>query len=125
MTRAIQVALISAAIGCGGHHGESICDNQVPPPPACNTACDPKPGAPNTCPAGYHCTPDGHCDAFCTPTGNECGDGYKCTADGTCIPTGNIVKCESMGMPPTTISGTVLAPNGTLPLFGADVYVPS
>jgi hypothetical protein len=89
------------------------------------TSCDPSPGAPNNCPAGFHCTPDGHCDAFCTPGGDECGDGYKCTSDGQCIPTGNIVACEKMGMPPTTISGTVFAPNGTLPLFGVDVFVPS
>lgn len=34
-----------------------------------------------------------------------------------------VVDCAAMGMPNTSISGTVFAPNGTLPLNGVSVYV--
>src|SRR6476469_5312062 len=86
---AVALSYLAAVVACGGHNNPgSLCD-QVPAPPACMQACDPSPGAPSTCPAGYHCNPDGKCDAQCTPTGNQCGDGYMCTDDGSCVSTGN------------------------------------
>src|SRR5665647_40871 len=62
------------AFGCGPKEFGSVC-TEVPAPEACMTACDPAPGAANACPAGFHCTGDGKCDAQCSVGGGQCGDG--------------------------------------------------
>jgi von Willebrand factor type A domain len=88
MTRALVLGLVLLTAACGNKSFESLCANQVPPPAACNTACDPTPGAQTNCPGSFHCSTDGKCDTFCTQGGSECGDGYSCTPDGFCVSKG-------------------------------------
>lgn len=80
MIRAVFVLLVGVA-ACGAKSASSIC-NDNPPPPSCGTTCDPT--ATNTCPAGFHCSNGGTCDAQCTPGGGQCGAGQTCTSDGFC-----------------------------------------
>ena len=50
------------------------------------------------------------------------------TTDAGCAPgdlTCFIVDCGAKNLPPTSLKGTVYAPNGTLPLYGVNVYVPA
>lgn len=86
MLRTSFLLLLLAAAGCGSSSlAAGPCDS-VPPDPTCDLDCNATPGAPNTCPGGFHCNPDGKCYAQCTISGGQCGDGYGCTDDGKCVP---------------------------------------
>lgn len=109
-------------VACGPKEFGSVC-SEVPAPEACMTACDPSPGAANACPAGFHCSADGKCDAQCTIGGGQCGDGYACTADGYCIDdsgpgsNGPDASCPSVTftpMPVTPSIGLVLDRSGSM-----------
>jgi hypothetical protein len=109
---AITLLFLTSAVGCGGKNGQqSLCD-QVPAPAACMVACDPTPGAANSCPAGYHCNGDGKCDAQCTANGGQCGTGYVCTSDGTCVGDGS---GSGSGGPDANCPAVHFAPMGTTP----------
>lgn len=126
----VAIAFVTAAAiaGCVRPEpaGTSRCDGVVDAPDECQITCNPSPTAPNLCPAGFHCTPDGFCDQFCTPNSAECGDGYVCTADGRCIddgmidPSGPDAACPAVVFNPTPQTpsiGLVLDQSGSM-LYG-------
>jgi hypothetical protein len=115
MKPGVSVASIAFTVvlaACGSKVGNGPCDSPNPPP-ECAQACDPAPGAPSTCPAGFHCSPDGLCYAACTPGGSECGSNARCTDDGTCVPIdgdaslGPDADCPSVNFTATPITPTV------------------
>ena len=122
MIRTFIAAFSLIVVGCGPKNGESLCTT-VPAPSACMTTCDSTPGAPNTCPAGYHCSADGKCDAECTPNGGQCGANETCTADGSCMggsgsdvggPDANCPDVHFAAMPTTPSVVLVLDRSGSM-----------
>lgn len=125
-----SLGLVVAAltlVGCGPrvHTGASKCEKD-PSLAECALACDPQPGAPAVCPAGWHCAPDGFCDSVCTPGSAECGDGFVCTDDGRCEDDGTVEQpgpdapCPDViftPMPQTPSIGLVLDQSGSM-LYG-------
>lgn len=117
---ALMFALTVAA--CGPKSFDSLC-SAVPTPEGCGRACDPSPGAANSCDTGYYCSPGGTCDIQCTLGGSQCGDDYSCTADGRCVPkdedpmNGPDSNCPAINftpMPVTPSIGLVLDQSGSM-----------
>jgi von Willebrand factor type A domain len=119
----LSVALaLTLTAACGPKQFGSICDDPNAPT-ACATACDPAPGAANSCPPGFHCSEDGTCDAQCTPGGGQCGDGYTCSDDGRCVddsgpgsngPDANCPAVNFVPKPTTPSIGLVLDQSGSM-----------
>jgi uncharacterized protein YegL len=114
--RRLFVVLFLSAAACSPKNpaATSLCSDTIPVPVACMQSCDATPGAPNTCPAGFHCDPDGTCDAMCTPSGNQCGAGFACTSDGNCVGDGSNdqqmgpdAACPAVHYTPTRITPSI------------------
>ncbi|MDQ3339012.1 MAG: VWA domain-containing protein [Myxococcota bacterium] len=100
-------------VACGGpKQFGSVCDDPSAPD-TCNQSCDPAPGAPSSCPAGFYCSEDGKCDAECTQTGGQCGAGYTCTTNGRCEmdpsnnPSGPDANCPAVNFTATAVTPSI------------------
>ncbi|MBA3542634.1 MAG: VWA domain-containing protein [Deltaproteobacteria bacterium] len=88
-SKPVTSLLLVMLAACGAKTNPSLCDQtSVTPNPVCNQTCNATPGIPDSCPSGYHCAPDGECDAQCDPI-HPCNDGFTCDLDtGTCLQDG-------------------------------------
>jgi hypothetical protein len=84
MMRSFAGVIAIAMIACNGSNARPIADDvcdTYPPTPECENACDPTPGAANTCTEGLYCGSDGRCTTDCVLG----SDGMPSCLNGTCL----------------------------------------
>ncbi len=107
--------VVSGLAGACGPHQDgdaSLCDGTAAQPASCTQSCDPSPGAANTCPSGFHCSPDGTCDQECTAGGGQCSSEEHCSSDGTCLPDqGSNATAPDANCPALHFTATAITPS--------------